>query len=104
MEIRTRKRSAGRRDLRTRECHRKKELLRKIRDSQRVLFFEDGQFGHGARGPCPRKALIRVLGVRCPVVLVDEFRKSKCCCGCGTPLEQVGGSRVFQGASQTDKD
>lgn len=82
---------------------RKKELLRKIRDKRRVVCFGDGQFGHGARGPCPRKALIRALGVLCPVVLVDEFRTSKCCCGCGTPLKQVDGSRVFRCASQTDE-
>ncbi|CAM9199186.1 unnamed protein product, partial [Pylaiella littoralis] len=61
---------------------RKKELLEKIRSKRRVVFFGDGQFGHGSRGPCPRKALIRALGVLCPVVLVDEFRTSKCCCGC----------------------
>ena len=82
---------------------RKKELLRKIRDKRRVVCFGDGQFGHGARGPCPRKALIRALGVLCPVVLVDEFLTSKCCCGCGTPLKQVDGSRVFRCASQTDE-
>lgn len=83
---------------------RKKELLRKIRDKRRVVFFGDGQFGHGARGPCPRKALIRALGVLCPVVLVDEFRTSKCCCSCGTPHRQVDGSRVFRCSSQTMVD
>lgn len=83
---------------------RKKELLKKIRAKRRVVFFGDGQFGHGSRGPCPRKALIRALGVLCPVVLVDEFRTSKCCCGCGTPLKQVDGSRVFRCESQTDEN
>ncbi|CAN0527979.1 unnamed protein product, partial [Ectocarpus sp. 12 AP-2014] len=48
--------------------------------------------------------LIRALGVLCPVVLVDEFRTSKCCCGCGTPLMQVDGSRVFRCESQTDEN
>lgn len=65
---------------------RRKELLKKIREKRRVVFFGNGQFGHGARGPCPSKALIRALGLLCPVVLVDEFRTSKCCCGCGIPL------------------
>ncbi|CAN0519073.1 unnamed protein product, partial [Ectocarpus sp. 8 AP-2014] len=76
----------------------------KIRAKRRVVFFGDGQFGHGSRGPCPRKALIRALGVICPVVLVDEFRTSKCCCGCGIPLKQVDGSRVFCCESQTDEN
>lgn len=82
---------------------RRKELLKKIRDKRRVVFFGNGQFGHGARGPCPRKALIRALGILCPVVLVDEFRTSKCCCGCGVPLKQVDGSRVFRCSSQMDE-
>ena len=81
----------------------RKELLKKIRAKRRVVFFGDGQFAHGSRGPCPRKALIRALGVICPVVLVDEFRTSKCCYGCGTPLTQVGGSRVFRCGNQTDE-
>ncbi|CBN80330.1 n/a [Ectocarpus siliculosus] len=82
---------------------RRKELLKKIRDKKRVVFFGNGQFGHGARGACPRKALIRALGVLCPVVLVDEFRTSKCCCSCGVPLKQVDGSRVFRCSSQMDE-
>ncbi|CAN0499801.1 unnamed protein product, partial [Laminaria digitata] len=81
-----------------------RDLLKKIREKRRVVFFGNGQCGHGARGPCPRKALIRALGLLCPVVLVDEFRTSKCCCGCGIPLRQVGGSRVFRCASQTDEN
>ena len=81
----------------------RKELLKKIRAKKRVVFFGDGQFAHGSRGPCPRKALIRALGVICPVVLIDEFRTSKCCYGCGTPLTQVGGSRVFRCGNQTDE-
>lgn len=83
---------------------RKKELLKKVRTKRRVVFFGDGQFGHGSRGACPRKALIRAIGVLCPVVLVDEFRTSKCCCGCGIPLKQVEGSRVFRCGSQTDEN
>lgn len=81
----------------------RKQLLQKIRAKRRVVFFGDGQFAHGSRGPCPRKALIRALGVICPVVLVDEFRTSKCCYGCGTPLTQVRGSRVFRCENQTDE-
>ncbi|CAN0261089.1 unnamed protein product [Ectocarpus sp. 12 AP-2014] len=82
---------------------RKKELLKKNRAKRRVVFFGNDQFGHGSRGPCPRKTLITASGVLlCPVVLVDEFRTSKCCCGCGTPLQQVDGSRVFRCGSQTD--
>ncbi|CAM9677365.1 unnamed protein product [Chrysoparadoxa australica] len=70
----------------------------------RVVLFGNGQFGHGGRGPCPRKALIRALGLRCPVVLVDEFNTSKMCCGCGSKLAQVGDSRVFRCKGQTDGD
>lgn len=33
-------------------AERKKELLQKIRNKRRVVFFGNGQFGHGARGPC----------------------------------------------------
>ena len=38
----------------------------------RVLFNDVG----------PRKALIRALGVRCPVILMDEYNTSKRCCDC----------------------
>ncbi|CAM9707721.1 unnamed protein product [Chrysoparadoxa australica] len=63
----------------------------------RIALFGNGQFGHGSRGPCRRKALIRALGLRCVVVLVDEFNTSKMCCGCES-------SRVFRFQSQTDGD
>lgn len=96
-------RRAGRSSNESMSLERRKELLRKIRAKRRVVFFGNGQFGHGARGPCPRKALIRALGVLCPVLMVDEFRTSKCCCGCGIPLKQVDGSRVFCCESQTDE-
>ena len=62
----------------------------------RIVFFGAAQFGHGRRGPLPRKALIRALGVRCPVILMDEYNTSKRCCDCGDPLVPVPGSRVFQ--------
>ncbi|CAM9125041.1 unnamed protein product, partial [Sphacelaria rigidula] len=96
-------RRAGRSSNETMSLEGRRELLRNIRDKRRVVLFGNGQFGHGARGPCPRKALIRALGVLCPVLIVDEFRTSKCCCGCGTPLKQVGGSRVFRCERQTDE-
>lgn len=67
----------------------------------RVVFFGAAQFGHGSRGPLPRKALLRVLGRMCAVVLTDEFRTSKCCGGCGGVLVAVDRSRVFRCPSQT---
>ena len=40
----------------------RKELLKKIRAKKRVVFFGDGS-SRTVRMPCPRKALIRALGV-----------------------------------------
>ncbi|KAG5183946.1 hypothetical protein JKP88DRAFT_163552 [Tribonema minus] len=67
----------------------------------RVVFFGNALFGHGSRGPLPRKALIRAIALLVPVVLMDEFRTSKACCGCGKNLVQVNGSRVFRCISCT---
>ncbi len=52
----------------------KRELKKELYARRRVVFFGKATFGHGARGPVPRKALIRSLALKCPVVLVDEYR------------------------------
>ncbi|CAM9356387.1 unnamed protein product [Chrysoparadoxa australica] len=97
--------------LRTRAVSEDSELSRKLRSViagkrrvVRIVLFGNGQFGHGPRGPCPRKALIRALGLRCAVVLVDKFNTSKMCCGCGSELQQVSNSCVFRCQSRTDGD
>lgn len=62
-----------------------------------VIFFGKGQFGHGRVGPCPRKKLIKKLAELAVVVLLDEFRTSKMCCGaCGCESQQLSGSRVLR--------
>lgn len=69
----------------------------------RVVFFGAAQFGHGSRGPLPRKALLRVLARMCAVVMTDEHRTSKCCGGCGEDLIAVDRSRVFRCPSHRDE-
>ncbi|KAG5187420.1 hypothetical protein JKP88DRAFT_161854 [Tribonema minus] len=91
------------------EPEEREALLTRMRDNlagdrrtwTRVVFFGNAQFGHGSRGPLPRKALIRAIALLVPVVLMDEFRTSKACCGCGKNLVQVNGSRVFRCISCT---
>lgn len=63
----------------------------------RIVIFGKGQFGHGRVGPCPRKALIKKLAELTTVILIDEFRTSKKCCGgCGNDAIQLKGSRVLR--------
>jgi hypothetical protein len=62
----------------------------------RVVFFGNAQFGHGANGPVPRKALLTVLSARCVVILTDEFRTSIRCCGCGGKMGGAFMSRIFR--------
>ncbi|KAG5187444.1 hypothetical protein JKP88DRAFT_307688 [Tribonema minus] len=91
------------------EPEEREALLTRMRDNlagdrrtwTRVVFFGNAQFGHGSRGPLPRKALIRAIALLVPVVLMNEFRTSKACCGCGKNLVQVNGSRVFRCISCT---
>ncbi|KAG5186441.1 hypothetical protein JKP88DRAFT_241049 [Tribonema minus] len=91
------------------ESEERAALLSRMRDRlagnhrtwTRVAFFGNAQFGHGSRGPLPRKALIRAIALLVPVVLMDEFRTSMTCCGCGMNLVQVDSSRVYQCASCT---
>ena len=62
----------------------------------RIVFFGAAQFGHTRRGPLPRKALITALGLRVPVILMDEYNTSNMCPDCGNKLKSVKDSRVFQ--------
>jgi hypothetical protein len=91
------------------EPERRSRLLQKMRTRlagnhrtwNRVVFFGNAQFGHGSRGPLPRKELIKAIALLVPVVLMDEYRTSKACCGCGLNLVQVDGSRMYQCGSCT---
>ncbi|KAG5181032.1 hypothetical protein JKP88DRAFT_165991 [Tribonema minus] len=92
---------------------RRRELLAKVQERlaggrgrtwTRVVFFGNGQFGSGAAGPLPRKALLKKLSEICCVVLTDEYLTSKTCPCCGGRLAQVAGSRVFRCSSTTDED
>ena len=74
----------------------KRELKKTLYSKRRVVFWGMAQFGHGSRGPCPRKLLLRSLSLLCPVVLTDELRTSKFCHGCGAEMEQTKGSLVFR--------
>ncbi|CAM9089908.1 unnamed protein product [Chrysoparadoxa australica] len=91
--------------LRTRAVSGDSELRRKLRSViagkrrvVRIVLFGNSQFGHSPRGPCPRKALIRAIWLRCAVLLFDEFNAS------GLELQQVSTSRVFRCQSRTDGD
>ena len=63
----------------------------------RVVLFGNGIFSHGRPGPCPRKKLLKKLAEICIVILINEFRTSKMCCGsCGHEAKQLKGSRVLR--------
>lgn len=68
---------------------------RGARNWTRIVFFGNAEFGHGSRGPVPKKDLLMMLAARSVVVLTDEFRSSIKCCGCGGRLVQADSSRVF---------
>lgn len=62
-----------------------------------VVMFGKASFGHGGGGPCPRKRLIKKMAETAIVILIDEFRTSKMCCGgCGHEAKQLKGSRVLR--------
>jgi len=70
----------------------------------RIVFLGDGAFSHTIRGyaPASHRPAARWLAMqgRVLVVLVDEFRTSKCCFVCGTPVTQAkDGSRVVHCAT-----
>ena len=67
----------------------------------RVVVFGKGIFNHGRAGPCPRKKLIKKLAEIAVVILIDEYRTSKMCCGaCGCECRQLKGSRVLRCQSE----
>ncbi len=74
----------------------RKEDWKRHKEKKRVVFFGAGTFGRGRRGPCPRKALLRSIGLLAPVVLVHEYNTSKCCCSCGSVLKQIDCSHVIR--------
>ncbi len=74
----------------------KLQLKQALYEKKRVVFFGYAQFGHGPRGPCPRKKLLCALTLLCPVFLVDEYCTSKCWKGCGSVLKGRYGSRVLR--------
>ena len=65
-----------------------KEKVKRLRI--RIVLFGNGIFGFGRAGPCPRKALIKKLAEISIVILIDEFRTSKMCCGgCNSETVQL---------------
>jgi hypothetical protein len=84
------------------DIHKRLQLRRKLREQLgrlrfHIVFFGKGIFGHGRTGSCPRKKLIKKLADVAVVVLIDEFRTSKMCCGnCGCEAHQIKGSRVLR--------
>ena len=68
---------------------------------RRMVFFGDGQFRSSMRGhpSMPKKKILKLLAVRVPTILLDEFRTS-CQCPCGNsalidqPLQPTDGKRV----------
>jgi hypothetical protein len=81
---------------------RRVELQKKLGHLRiRIVLFGDGTFGHGRAGPVPRKRLLKKLAQMAIVILIDEFRTSKMCCGgCGCEAVQLKGSRVLRCQSE----
>jgi hypothetical protein len=65
----------------TEELHLRRRLKASSQSRQRVVFFGDGSFSSSMRGSAsiPKKEFLRLLVVRGPTVLLDEFRTSKMC-------------------------
>ncbi len=82
--------------IRNRRGKAKRKLKKQLYAEPRVVFFGHAQFGHGSRGPCPRKALLRRLAFMVPVVLLDEFRTSARCYSCFGVLTQGSRPRVLR--------
>ena len=81
----------------------KKTLRKKWKDNienrkkkTHVVFFGNGLFPTGGSGyPCvPRKRFLRYLAASGVVVILDEFKTSKCCPGCHNELEDTDEKRV----------
>ena len=65
--------------------------LNKKKEQKHVVLFGNGLFPTGGGGyPCvPRKRFLRYLASKGVVVILDEFRTSKCCPGCHLELEDI---------------
>jgi len=81
----------------------RRELRKKWKDNienrkkkTHVVFFGNGLFPTGGSGyPCvPRKRFLRYLAASGVVVILDEFKTSKCCPGCHNELEDTDEKRV----------
>jgi len=76
------------------------EILKEERKKKnRIVLFGAAQFGHGSRGPSPRKKVIRSISKICPVLLVDDFRTSKTCHHCGNVVKNTQNRVHFCGNS-----
>ena len=69
-------------------------------------WIHDGGNGYA---PVPRKTLIRFLAITGVTVVLDEFRTSKCCPGCGSEMSDVKSkhrvrrcTNVMNGGESTD--
>jgi hypothetical protein len=69
----------------------KLENQEKQPSKQIVLAYGNASFNHAYKGSVsgPRTELIKQLSERFPIVLVDEFRSSKCCSSCGEVMNQT---------------
>ena len=81
-----------------------KETKERERPTKRICFFGDGSF-KAMRGnaPVPRKALVRALARRGLTFILDEFRTSARCPGCGSEMKDDDkGHRIRQCTSIDD--
>ena len=93
------------------ECRdRLHKIIKTTRDNtqprkHRVCFFGDGSFGaQRGHASVPRKDLVRALARRGLTVMLDEFRTSARCPGCGSEMKDDDkGHRIRQCTSNDDK-
>lgn len=101
-----RKRYESQRLIECRKCLRNAiSRARENSKKHRVCFFGDGSFGsRRGNAPVPRKDLVRALARNGLTIMLDEFRTSARCPGCGSEMKDDDkGHRIRQCSSIDDK-
>ena len=83
-----------------------RKTARVDKDKRRIVFFGNGTFRSGGFGySCfPRKKLVHKLATRTHCSILDEFRTSKCCPGCGHDMVEDGEKHRIRHCSNNDSD
>ena len=75
-------------------------LLKKITgdagEKETLVVYGDASINHtfGHKASTPTTGLRKYIGQRCKVIMQDEFRTSKLCCACHTPLTDIKFPRI----------